>query len=662
MTSDAAIATNWNDLSIEELEEAVQYHNRKYWVDHAPEITDPEFDRLVEALRDKAPESAVLDAIGPAGADRQSLDEDAEKVTHNPPMLSLNKCYDEETLEKWFDKFEGDAIATPKVDGVAACLRYDTDGNLSIAATRGTGEVGEVMTAQARHIVNLPGQISDGDLEVRGEAVMPVAVFEEHFKHEYASPRNLTAGALKLKDPTQTAKYGIRFFAFDLLGPQFDTEAEKMARLTELGFAIPEIHEVSRDQLQSTYDGISSRRASLKYETDGVVYKANQINEQQRLGTTAHHPRFALAYKFQGESGESILREVQWSVSRTGSINPVGIVDPVNLSGASVTRVSLHNLAIMEGLGGEQGLTLGARVLMMRRGGVIPNLEKVIEHGDVPVEIPTECPGCGAPTRRENDILLADHRDDCRHARLKQLEHFVSVMEIKGFGPKLLEQLYEAGLVTSLPDFYTLTIEEMTDLDRVGKRLAKRQVERIDAARVVRADRFLRSLGIHELGNHVSAILLRQYPSLDAIRSLQAEELANIHTIGEIIAESVTQGLEENSDLIDELLQYITLQFPEEEEVLETDSPLSGKAVLFTGTMESMSRKEGKEEVKKRGGRCPSSVVRDLDYLVIGDGDMEKFNTGWRTNKLKKAERYNDDGSSIEIIGESTFLTLLQEE
>ena len=664
MSKPAATPPDWERYSADELEEAVRYHNRKYWIDNAPEISDPEFDRLVEVLRDKDPENAVLHAVGPAGADAESFDSETEKIAHDPPMLSLNKCYEEQTLLDWYDKFEGPALVTPKIDGVAATLRYDTHGELQVAATRGTGDVGEVMTEQARYVGNIPQSIDDGDLEVRGEAVMPVAVFRERFKHEYANPRNLTAGALKQKDPKKTANYEIRFFAFDLLGPRCDTESDKMRRLDELGFAVPEYELVERDEGQTYYDEVSENRATLKYETDGVVYKADDVAEQQRMGHTAHHPRYALAYKFAGDTGESVLHDVVWSVSRTGAINPVGIVEPVQLSGAMVSRVSLHNLAIMEQLGGDQGLTLGARVLMSRRGGVIPNLEEVIEPGDRPVEFPQQCPDCGAKTRRDNDVLVADHLEDCRSARLRQLRHFVSEMEIKGFGPKLLEQLYETEIVTSPPDFFTLTVEEMLPLERVGRKLAEKQIRRIDNARTVSAARFLRALGIDELSHHVSNILVDEYSSLDAIRSANPEELVELHTIGEIIAESVTTGLEENGELIDELLHHLDVEFREDgdEEPEIPGSPLADRAVLFTGRMESMSRTQAKEEVEKRGGRCPSSVVRDLDYLVMGDADMEKFKTGWRTNKLKKVERYNNDGSQIEVIGESDFHSLLDDD
>ncbi|TXD31587.1 DNA ligase (NAD(+)) LigA [Lujinxingia vulgaris] len=655
-------APTWEDLSIDELEEQVRYHNRKYWVDDAPEISDESFDRLVEVLRRKAPGSEVLNQIGPAGADVDAIDPNAEKLTHDPPMLSLDKAYDEATLLKWYEKFEGDVVVTPKVDGVAGCFRYDAQGRLSVAATRGTGTVGEVITEQVRRIKKLPLEVDASSIEVRGEAYMPVEVFERKFKHDYASPRNLTAGALKLKDPEKTADYELRFFAFDLLGEDFESEAEKMARLKALGFETPETFQVNNDAIQATYDDIARRRSQLGYETDGVVYKANSIAEQKRLGSTAHHPRWAIAYKFQGDAGESVLRDVVWNVSRTGAINPVGIVDPVVLSGATVTRVSLHNLAIMEHLGGEEGLTLGSKVLMMRRGGVIPNLEQVLEAGDEPVVIPSECPECGAPTERQNDVLMAHHSENCRAAKIRQIEHFVSRMEIKGFGPKLLEQLYDAELVTSPVDLFTLSASELMGLDRVGEILANKLIERIEGRKEVEVEKFLQALGIHELGKHVSAILAERYDSMDDIRAVDAEAFAEVHTIGEVIAASVTRGLQENAELIDDLLEHITLVFPTPREAPAVEgSPLAGKRVLFTGAMESMTRKDAQAEVEKRGGDCPSSVVKDLDYLVMGDADMERFEGGWRSSKLKKAEKFNAEGGEIAIVGESTFLKLLEE-
>jgi DNA ligase (NAD+) len=662
------ITDDWTRLSLDELEDAVRYHNRKYWLENAPEISDPDFDRLGETLRERAPDSPVLDAIGPAGAELETGEDEftGEKIPHDPPMLSLDKCYDEETLLKWYDKFEGGAVATPKIDGVAASLHY-RQGKFYLAATRGNGVIGEDMTENARCIVNLPLEIDHVDFEVRGEAYMPLPVFESKFKDRYASPRNLTAGALKLKDPRKTADYEIHFFAYDLLGLEFETESEKLAYLARLGFETPAPVWVERDGLQRTFDEIAAHRKAYPFETDGVVFKTENLAEQRRLGHTAHHPRYAIAYKFQGDLGESVLREVHWSVSRTGAINPVGIVDPVTLSGAVVTRASLHNLAIMEGLGGEAGLTLGSRVMMMRRGGVIPNLERVIEPGDELVEIPTHCPGCGAEAYRSNDVLYAHHLENCRAARIRQLEHFVSVMEIKGFGPRLLEQLYDEGIVTEPADFYTLTVEELTSLERVGRKLAEKLVDRIQEQREIPAQIFLRALGIDELGRHVSAILVETYRDIEAIFAVTAQELASIHTIGDVIARKVTDGLAQNRAIIDDLLRQVTPVFRSAGQALAlaedgSGSPLAGKRVLFTGALESMSRKDAQQQVELRGGQCPNSVVRELDYLVIGDADLEKFEAGWRSSKLKKAEAYNAQGAHIAIIGESHFLALLNEQ
>lgn len=648
----------WSMLNVADLERAVQFHNHAYWVDNNAVITDVEFDRLVEALREKSPNSPVLDAIGPAGAGAFEAEEGV-KVEHDPPMLSLDKCYDEDTLVKWFGKFAGEVVASPKVDGVAGCMRYDANGNLALAATRGNGVVGEDFTANARHIVDLPQKVNAGPLEVRGECYIPLEVFRRKFEGEYSSPRNLTAGALKQKDPAKTATYEVHFFAYDVIGKEFASEAEKMAFLQENGFSEVENHLIHVDRLQAVYDDIVARRAQLNYDTDGVVYKVNDTAEQRRMGLTAHHPRYAIAYKFQGDAGTSVLRDVHWSVSRTGAINPVGIVDPVDLSGATVTRASLHNLSIMEKLGGENGLTLGSKVMMVRRGGVIPHLEKVLEPGTTPVDIPTACPFCGAPTFRQSDVLLAHHNENCRGSRIRQIEHFTQVMEIKGFGPKLLEMLYDAEIVTAPADFYSLTAEEMIDLDRIGRKTAEKLVERIAEKRTARADVFLRALGIDELGNHVSKILVDHFPSLDAILNITRDELAAIHTIGDVIADKVTSGLAARREDIEELARIIDLKFPSPEDKPAGDLPFSGKKFLFTGALEAMSRKDAQKRVVALGGECPNGVVKDLAYLVIGDGDLEKFNTGWRTSKLEKAEAYNAEGGAIQIIGESEFLKLV---
>ena len=655
---------DWASLDVEQLEQAVQYHNKKYWVDNAAEISDPEFDKLVEALRFKAPDSPILDAIGPAGAGLE--DEEGEvlpKIHHDPPMLSLDKCYDEDTLLKWFGKFEGDAMVSPKIDGVAVCIKYDEVGHLTLGATRGDGTVGELITENVKNIVDIPLTVSEGPLEVRGEAYMPRDIFHRKFAAKYMSPRNLTAGALKRKDGSKTADYEIHFYCYDVIGKEFASEEEKFAFVSAQGFTPVPSEKVEHATLQSTYDRYAAERQDWNYETDGVVYKVDDTAVQETMGRTSHHPRFAIAYKFQGDSGQSTLRHIEWSVSRTGAINPVGIVDPVELSGATVTRVSLHNLAIMEGLGSEDGLYLNSKVLMMRRGGVIPNLEKVLEQGDIKVEIPERCPMCDAETYRKQDFLFADHNDDCSSMKVRQLAHYTKVMEIKGFGQKILEQVFDEGLVTQLADFYRISARDLLTLDRMGEKLANKLVEQIEERRKVPVELFLRALGIDELGKHVSKILASTYTSMDDIFAMTCEELSAIHTIGEVIARSVVDGLAARREEIEELLEFVEVIFPDPTVAAapSAQTSLSGKKVLFTGTLESMSRKDAQKAVESYGGEAPSGVSKDLDYLVIGDEDYARFETGWRSSKLKKAEKYNEDGGKVEIINESRFLELLEE-
>ena len=663
-------------LDADALEREVIAHNYHYWVRAQPHISDYEYDQLVERLRAARPQSAVVEAVGLGGAIedptmrariRDVIDafpvpehmETGQRVTHDHPMLSLDKCYDEETLRKWFEKFEGDVVVSPKIDGVAVSMKY-RQGRLVLSATRGDGRQGELITENIKRVIGVPHEIDADVVEVRGEAYIPLSVFRARFAADYANPRNLTAGGIKAKEPDATAGYQIHFFAYDLLGSAAATEMEKFALLGRLGFAPVETRLVTHEELQTAYDELLARRDELDYEADGVVFRANSLAEQERLGATSHHPRHSIAYKFQGDSGVSTLREVEWSVSRTGAINPVGIVDPVELSGASVTRVSLHNLSIMEGLGRDGVLYLGSSVVMMRRGGVIPNLENVVQHGDAPVEIPTGCPSCQGATFRDVDTLYAEHADDCRSFRLKELEHFISTIRADGYGEKIVAALFDAGKLHSPADLFRLQVEDLMPMERMGPTLAAKLVGSAQAARRMQAEVFLRSLGIDELGKHVSKLLATQFGDLDRIRALTEEELVGLYGIGERIAHSVSSGLGRKAPLIDELLEFVALSWPGDLPTVEapSDSPLVGKSVLFTGAMESLPRAEAQALALSMGATAASGVSKTLDLLVLGDKDMAKFEDGWRSSKLKKAEKLIGDGAGLRIISEKEFLTL----
>ncbi|MFH1829802.1 MAG: NAD-dependent DNA ligase LigA [Pseudomonadota bacterium] len=634
----------WEQVSIKELEAEVRKHNRLYFEKAAPEITDLEFDRLVEILRSKAPDSfaltELLSDVLPTGV----------KVRHEIPMLSLDKCYEEKEILDWADKFKGDVTASPKIDGVAVSIKYDAKGCLVQAATRGDGIEGEDITKNVRRIRSVPRQIGalakkgrDG-VEVRGEIFMPLSVFAK-YKGEFANPRNLAAGAVKHKDPTKTGGYKLSFFAYDLLGADAKTEQEKLKMLKSADFPEMEVHIIERDQMQKAFDYFFSRRETYDFETDGVVFKANEVDEQDRLGATAHHPRYAIAYKFQGDSGTTVLKDVEWSVARTGAITPIAIVEPVELSGAMVGRSTLHNLGILRKLIAD-GLFKGAKVVMMRRGGVIPHLESVEKPGKEPIKIPSTCPSCGAAVREADDVLYCTNPKACVKSKIGELAHFVKVVGIDGFGEKLIAQLYENGVVTDPSEFYDLTVDELLRMERMGETLAKKLIGNVDANRTIPLDVFLQSLGIRELGKHAAKILAG-FGSLKNVMSKTEEELANINTIGPIIAHEVVAGLAAKKGLIDKLIKHVKV-----EAHARAEGALEGKSYLFTGKLLTMERSQAQKLVEENGGVAAESVTKDLDFLVVGDG-------GGAGSKLDKAKKLVASGGKVKVIGEKKFVKMI---
>ncbi|MBT3182459.1 MAG: NAD-dependent DNA ligase LigA [Deltaproteobacteria bacterium] len=626
-------------LSIEELEAQVRQHNRLYFVENRPEISDYDFDRLVEELRERKPHSKVLSEL------TSDVPASAKKVNHDIPMLSLDKCYDEKVLQDWAAKFEGDVVASPKIDGCAVSLRYDQNGDLFLAATRGDGAEGEEITANVSYVMSIPKKIKKGGLEVRGEVYMPLSIFKS-YKGKFANPRNLTAGAIKLKDPKGTGDYRLSFFAYDLFGSTEATEVEKYKLLKSLGFEVVKWRELKRNEMQDAFNDFLKMRDDFDYELDGVVFRTNLLAEQDRLGSTAHHPRYAIAYKFQGDSGETILLDVEWSVSRTGAITPVAIVEPVELSGAIVRRASLHNVGIVKKL----GLSKGAKVLMMRRGGVIPNLESVIEQGSEAIKIPKRCPSCDSDIRVEDDFLYCTNSKSCVKSKVGELAHFVKAVGIDGFGEKLLAKLYEEGLVTDLSELYDLTRDDLIGLERMGDTLADKLLSNVDASKQVSLPTFLQSLGIRELGKHASKIL-SSFGSLTKVMSLSEDELSEINTIGPVIAREVVAGLKDKNSLIDKLLKHVAVV---EERNVSTSWHYAGKSFLFTGKLLSMGRGDAQKSTESLGGTTAQSVTKGLDYLVVGDG-------GGAGSKLEKVKKLQSGGSKVQIIAEKDFLEMIKE-
>ena len=640
------MAKRWEKMGVAELEAEVRRHNRLYFQQNAPEISDTEFDRLVEFLRGKAPDSPALAEI-PSDVTVADV-----KVRHEAPMLSLDKCYEDKALSDWVSKFAGGVITSPKVDGVAVSIRYDKSGKLALAATRGDGVEGERITENVKRIKAIPRSVKgfakfgEAGVEVRGEIYMPLSVFRT-YEGQFANPRNLAAGAVKQKDPAKTGEYNLSFFAYDLRGAGLATEEEKLGALAKEGFRIIEWRAASRDELHEPFEYFLKKRDGYDFETDGVVYKASDVAEQERLGSTAHHPRYAIAYKFQGDSGVTVLRDVEWSVSRTGAITPVAIVEPVELSGAMVSRASMHNLGIVRELMAD-GLAIGAKVVMMRRGGVIPHLESVERAGKKRIVIPKVCPSCGSRVEEDGDFLYCTNAKSCVSSKIAELEHFVKAVGIDGFGQKLLEKLYESGEVTEPADFYELEAGDLLEFDRMGETLANKLVGNVKARRRVPLGTFLLALGIRELGRHVAKILAG-FGTLDAVMALTEEELAEVKTIGPVIAREAVEGLKARRKLIGKLRRHVEVVA---EERSRGEGLLGGKSFLFTGKLVAMERSEAQRLVEEHGGEAAASVNKQLDYLVVGDG-------GGGGSKLAKAERLKEKGGRVEIIGEKDFMKMI---
>ena len=667
----SAVAAALDELDAASLETLIRRANREYWDEQRPTMPDPLYDQLVEALRAQDPDAGVLRELGerrPEGpvTPADQLDRVAPErrfgaaVEHLRPMLSLDKCYDDAQLAKWAGEFTGEVLAMPKLDGVALSLRYDAAGALQVAATRGDGRVGEDVTKNILLISDIPHTLPDVQrpLEVRGEVFMRLSAFAR-FAETYKNPRNLTAGTLKQKDGDVERCRHLSFFAYDLLGDDADDETVKFDRLRQLGFSHPEgaVEILSSDALAENFRGFGSRRPELDYEIDGVVYRASARAEQRRLGETAHHPRWSIAYKFQGDSGETRLEDVGWSVSRTGTITPVALLEPISLSGAMIGRSSLHNLSRFHAL----NLAVGCTVEVTRRGGVIPMVERVLGRPEPaePFAVPEACPACEGPVvvrrEREADFLQCEKFESCQQAKISSLEHFAKVADIQGFGPKVIGQCFDREYLRVPADFYQLEHADLASLERMGTKSADNLLAAVAERTTLDLPTFLQALGIQHLGRQYAELLADRYETLDATLAATREELVALHGVSELVATALLEGLETRAEIIAGLQTHITVtawRRPEAPSVLG-EHPLRGKSVLFTGTLEQCDRKSAQAMVTAVGGVAARSVTAALDVLVIGAG------RGAKSSKQKKAEALVEKGASIELMGEAEFLALV---
>jgi len=633
---------------IEVLRERLRHHEYLYHVLDAPEITDAEFDALIREL--KALEAAHPELVTPDSPTQRVGGKPREgfvKVPHSSPMLSLDNALGEEELRAFDQRVHGllkpdeacAYVAELKMDGVSMAVHY-REGKLAQAVTRGDGSIGEDVTENARTIRSIPLQLkgSHANREARGEVVLNRKAFEKlnaeqeaHGARLFANPRNAAAGSLRVLDPAITASRQLEYFTYFLLdggAPVHKTQWEALEALKNLGFKVnPNSRRFeSIDTLAAFCKEWEEKRDSLPFEIDGVVVKVDSVEQQNRLGWTAKAPRWAIAYKFPARQEETLLESIEVNVGRTGAVTPWARLKPVNIGGVTVSRATLHNEDEIDRLG-VQG---GDRVLVERAGDVIPKVVRVVRHGEhrMPFRMPRHCPVCGGEiVRPEGEAISRCINTNCP-ARLKEsVLHFAArgVMDIDGMGESLVSQLVDSGLVKNVADLYRLKLEDLVELERLGKKSAEKLLANIEVSRKQPLPRILNGLGIPFVGERTAQFLADAFADLDKIANADEEELQRAEEVGPKVSQSIQRFFHEkrNRDLIERLREE-GLPFKYQAK-RKAGGPLAGMTFVLTGTLPQMTREEAENLIEGAGGKVAGSVSRKTSYVVAGTDPGSKL-------------------------------------
>lgn len=655
-----------------ELEELLDYHSRKYYIDNAPEISDFEFDALLRELQEleaKHPEEA--DPNSPTKRVGSDLTNSFESVVHRFPMQSLANTYSSEELGEWIDRIvkeigEVEFVAELKFDGTAISLTYE-NGALLRAVTRGDGQRGDDVTNNVRTIATIPLKLrGDGYpqlFEIRGEIYMPYASFdrlnaerEAQGEPLLANPRNAAAGTLKQQSSQVVAHRGLDCTLYHLAGDNLpsDTHYGNLMEARKWGFKVSDHIRIcrSRQEIEEFIAYWDTERKSLPYATDGIVIKVNSYANQRTLGSTAKAPRWAVAYKFQAERALTRLRSVDFQVGRTGAITPVANLDPVQLAGTIVKRASIHNADQIATL----DIRLGDMVYVEKGGEIIPKITEVElserPANSKPFEYITHCPECGSElVRYEGEAKhYCPNEAECKPQIIGRIEHFVKrkAMNIEGLGGETIELLWENGMLHDIADIYSLDPIQLATLPRLGEKSAMNIMEGIRLSKDVPFERVLFALGIRFVGETTAKYLASHFVSLDAIAAATTEELAEAEEVGAKIAVAITDYFndEHNRDIV-ERLRKAGLRFEAEQKRMVSNA-LEGKSVVISGKFVGRSRDDMKALVEEHGGKNLAAVSANVDFIVAGE------NMG--PAKLQKAEKLG-----IKILSEQEFMALIAE-
>ena len=650
---------------IRELRERLNQNAYLYYVLDSPELSDYEYDmlnrRLVQ-LETEHPEEITPDSptqrVGGYALSTFAA------VTHPVPLESLQDSFSESEVADFDAKVREklshvEYSVEPKVDGLSIALEY-RDGKFVQGATRGDGKVGEDVTENLRTIRSLPKELPDKlpRLIVRGEVYMSKEVFarlnaerEENGEAHFANPRNAAAGSLRQQDPKVAAKRHLDVAIFNLQlaeGKSFSTHSETLDYLRSQGFpVIPNLVVTELEDALEEIRRIGRDRAELPFDMDGAVVKLNSLSDRKILGSTSKVPRWAIAFKYPPEEKESVVEDIVVQVGRTGVLTPKAVLSPVRLAGTTVTNATLHNQDFIT----EKDIRVGDTVLVRKAGEIIPEVVRVLPEkrpeGAMPYHLPTSCPVCGAPVYREpGESATRCTGAECPAQLLRNLCHFTSreAMDIDGVGPAVLEQMVNAGLVHNAADLYSLTVQDIAQLDRMGDKSARNAVHAIEESRSRDLSKLLCALGIRQIGAKAAQVLARHFGSFDALAAATEEELTAIDDVGGITAKCLRQWLEspQSQDLISRLKAAgVNMECHD----MPTADTLTGKTFVLTGTLSSLGRKEAEEAIARLGGKASGSVSKKTSYVVAGEE---------AGSKLRKAQELG-----IPVLSEAEFLAMI---
>lgn len=657
---------------VEELTKLLNQYNKEYYVLDKPSVSDREYDRLMQELIElEAQYPELKSSTSPTVRVGGAILEGFNKVQHEKPMLSLGNAFNEGDLRDFDARIRKVSpnisyVCELKIDGLAVTLHY-RDGQFVKGATRGDGVVGEDISENLKTIQTIPLHIPYKEpLEVRGEVYMSKATLDKLNKQRaekgeelFANPRNAAAGSLRQLDSRIAAKRELAMFCYAVpsaeeLGCQ--THDESLQKIEELGFNVNPNREVcdSIDGVLAYIEKWSTNRFDLPYEIDGIVIKVNQLNEQQKLGSTVKSPRWAIAYKFPAEEVETILKDIIFTVGRTGMVTPNAVLEPVRVAGTRVSRATLHNEDYVK----ERDIRINDRVIIRKAGEIIPEVVKPVidaRHGDeAPFEMIQDCPRCGSELIREAGE--ADYyclNIDCPARIVESLCHFVSrdAMNIDGLGVKVVEQLYDNQLIENVADIYKLQKEQLLPLERMGEKKVTNLLTAIENSKQNSLERLLFGLGIRHVGSKTAKVLAAHFETIDALMQATFDDFKGIAEIGDVIANSIVHYFTQdaNVQLINELkalglnMSYTGVKVSTANEANE----FYGKTVVLTGTLATLSRKEAGVKLEALGAKVSGSVSAKTDFLVAGEKSG---------SKLKKAQELG-----VTVIDEEMMLKMLGE-